>query len=477
METEDSEQEGPSVVLELPKPFPSRTTPRRTDSYCSYWEILQAYIPLSLTSFGGPSAHVSMFLDKFVTQDKWITEKVFTELFAISQSLPGPASTQLGYSIALLRAGILPGLLSFLCWSLPGMFVMIGFAYGINEIGNSLPIWLQYVSNGLTSAALGLVALAAFKLSTKLLVSPVLVIIGVTSASLAVNFPTVPWLYPVMIAGGGLATFFQSYIAHFRESRTRVENLTTVEEVVEVDAVTVQDADSDNLENNMNTSLKVGLIVLGLWLILLISSILFKTIAAVPLALRVFGNLYFAGSIIFGGGPVVIALLQSWFVDDNMWMTNREFLLGLALINSMPGPNFNLGAFCGALAMRSSPASMWAGGLIGWAGIFSPGLLLMTGLIPLWRKYRSLKYVDPVFVGINASAVGLIIAAVYILARKAIVIPSSVSVGDADQLTKYPLYTSVAAIAYALAGFTSLPAPFAILIGGLVGLFHWISIS
>jgi putative chromate ion transporter len=460
---------GPSVVLELPKHIPSSRAPRQ-----SYLEIIQAYIPLSLTSFGGPSAHVSMFLDKFVTKEKWITEKVFTELFAISQSLPGPASTQLGYSIALLRGGILPGLLAFLCWSLPGMVIMIGFAYGINEIGNSLPVWLQYVSNGLTSAALGLVALAAYKLSTKLLVSPLLVIIGVSSASLAVNFPTVPWLYPVMIAGGGLTTFLQRYIEKFKESRARV-NHAPVEEIVEVDAATVKDADTDHVENNMAMSLKVGLVVLGVWLILLITSIILKTIAAIPLDLRVFGNLYFAGSIIFGGGPVVIALLQSWFVDDNMWMTNREFLLGLALINSMPGPNFNLGAFCGALAMRSSPASMWAGGIIGWAGIFIPGLMLMTGLIPLWRKYRSLKYVDPVLVGINASAVGLIIAAVYILARKAIVVPSNISVGSADQLTKSPLYTSVAAISYALAGFTLVPAPLAILIGGLVGLFHWIS--
>ena len=88
-----------------------------------------------------------------------------------------------------------------------------------------------------------------------------------------------------------------------------------------------------------------------------------------------------------------------------MWLTNREFLLGLALINAMPGPNFNLGAFCGALAMRANTSSMWAGGIIGWAGIFAPGLLLMTGLIPLWKKYRKLTYVDAVFVGINAAAI------------------------------------------------------------------------
>ena len=302
MKVEDSLEEENSVqldhaitVMELSR---SQPEPPSTPQTTTFIEIIKAYIPLSLTSFGGPSAHVSMYLEKFVIQDKWISEKMFTELFAISQSLPGPASTQLGYSIALLRGGVLAGLLSFICWSLPGMIIMIGFAYGINQIGNSLPLWLQYVSNGLTSAALGLVALAAYKLSTKLLTNPLLVVIGVISASLAVNFTSITWLYPAIIVGGGMITFTQSYIEKKRAARIERESRTNVEENVDVNVSSPDVA--PEVDTNIYSSFKVGLIVLFTWLVLLALSIVFKTISTIPLALKVFGNLYFAGSIIFG---------------------------------------------------------------------------------------------------------------------------------------------------------------------------------
>ena len=143
--------------------------------------------------------------------------------------------------------------------------------------------------------------------------------------------------------------------------------------------------------------------------------------------------------------------------------------MGLALINSLPGPNFNIGVFCGCLAFRAHPETMWIGGLVGLVSIFSPGLLLMTGLIPLWEKYRKLGILQVFFRGVNASAVGLVFAAIYILGNKAIVPPGS-SVGTIDSIFNYPLYTSIAAISYSLTGFTSLSAPFSIILGGIIGL-------
>ena len=162
-------------------------------------------------------------------------------------------------------------------------------------------------------------------------------------------------------------------------------------------------------------------------------------------------------------------MLQSYAVEEKNWMSNREFLIGLALINSLPGPNFNIGVFCGSLALRSQPSIMWLGGLIGLLSIFSPGLLLMTGLIPLWLQYRKLKILQIFFRGVNASAVGLVFAAIYILGNKAIVPPGSL-VGTVDSIFNYPLYISVASISYSLTGFTSVSAPFSIIVGGIIGL-------
>jgi chromate transport protein ChrA len=168
---------------------------------------------------------------------------------------------------------------------------------------------------------------------------------------------------------------------------------------------------------------------------------------------------------------VVIPILQS-FAVDSLWLSNREFLIGLALINSMPGPNFNLAAFCGALAIRSSSV-MFLGGLLGSVGIFLPGILLMAAFIPLWKKYRELEIIQSIFRGVNAAAVGLVYAAVYTLSIKSIV-PTTANSGDiTDQLTNHPLYTAVAVITFSAVGYLQVPAPVAVLGGALVGLLDW----
>jgi chromate transport protein ChrA len=221
-------------------------------------------------------------------------------------------------------------------------------------------------------------------------------------------------------------------------------------------------------------SWKVGLCIIFLWLALMVASVVLRNIPSFNTPLNIFATTHYVGSIIFGGGPVVVPLLQSFVVDGSAWMTNREFLLGLALINSLPGPNFNIGVFCGCLALRATPGYMWLGGLLGLLGIFAPGLLLMSGLIPLWNTYRKLEPLQKFFTGVNAAAVGLVFAAVYILGRKSIVSPTGGVGAPALMITDFPLYTSVAAISYALAGFTPVPAPFAVLAGGIIGLLDWL---
>jgi chromate transport protein ChrA len=339
------------------------------------------------------------------------------------------------------------------------MLFMIGFAYGINSLGPDLPLFVIAILNGLTSSAVGLVALAAYKLGTKILADPLSVCIGTFCAVMAVNFKFA-WLFPVLMIAGGTATMIEHYIHKkgFQNGPMSSENDTEVEIANDEQEELLN---PDGVSFWRNTKLGVGVLVL--WAMLLVLSI-FLRVFPVPTPARLWGTMYFVGSIIFGGGPVVIPLLQSFVVEES-WMTDREFLLGLALINAMPGPNFNIAAFCGALALRASTSLMFFGGLIANFGIFLPGLLLMTALIPLWRAHRKNQMVQAVFKGVNAGAVGLVFTAIYLLSKKSIV-------GVSTSLIDYPFYTSLAAITYSVVGFMGMPAPLAIITGGLLGYLH-----
>lgn len=434
-------------------------------------EIVKAYSAMVYTSFGGPQAHIALFLHSFVETKKWLPESIFVELFAIAQSLPGPASTQLAYAIGVVKGGPIGGIVAFLIWSVPCAIIMALLGIAVSSL-QSLPTWLIFVENGLVSAAVGLVALAAFKLGSKLLVEPITILVGTTSAALALNIRNFPWLFPLMMIGGGVATLLQDGIHRYfaiRKSHSEMY-LTADFEEVESDA-NVGDVEQpvqpphDDFQVGFSYSSRWGYVLFGLWASLLAISILIRALVQVR-AMNIFGTMYFVGSIIFGGGPVVIPLLQGYLIDS-MWMTNQEFLIGLALINVMPGPNFNIAAYCGAVAMKGNFAFL--GAALGYLGIFLPGLLLMSALLPLWREHRNNAGVQSVFKGINAAAVGLVFAAVYILSEKAII----ASNGLTRSLFDYPLYVSVASFSMVLTGFINVPAPASILAGGITGLIHF----
>ncbi|KAJ3083698.1 hypothetical protein HK102_000947 [Quaeritorhiza haematococci] len=537
----------PAPATEAP---PSKSTSRSLSS--RLLEITLKYAPLSVTTFGGPQAHIALLHNLFVDKLEWVSAGMFAELFAISSALPGPASTKVAYSIALIRAGVVPAIYSFFLWSFPGAIVMTLFALGVAALGGSnLPTWLMYIENGLTSSAVGLVALAAYKLGTKIITDNMGMGVALISASLTITVTGQAWLFPTLMVFGGVVAYVADVIVGPRLRRRRsgakgaddsglvIDGKDNKEEqgAKDLDAVVVEEAptlasrgsdiqmrhrastilldqeDSDNSAalRNQGTHVEIGdigstsppisrkndaapanvrpdnepsdpeiyfsytnrtgVLLLLLWVLLLVVAILLRTLTD-SRPLNILGTFYFTGSIIFGGGPVVVPLLDSYVVTPG-WMTNSEFLIGLAIINSLPGPNFNFAAYCGALALRGSPFAM-IGALLAWAGIFFPGLLLKTAVLPHWKQYRSLPLTQTIFRGVNAAAVGLVFAAVYLLWEKAISGkgsgPGSASVG------RYPLYVVITSFTFVVVGFMKVPAPVAIGVGGLVGIFEWLAV-
>ncbi|KAK5671546.1 hypothetical protein BDV3_001277 [Batrachochytrium dendrobatidis] len=491
LHSEDADQLSDSIgITPITPPNANSASPaieniQVTSPSLSYrlWEIISAYVPLTYTSFGGPQVHIAMFIHEFVEHRKWLPSHVFAELFAIAQALPGPASTQLGYSIGLARAGVLGGLLSFVIWSLPCMLIMMGFGIGVSQLGSSLPVWVLYLQNGLTAAAVGLVALAAYKLGIKLLVDPICSALGAFSAIMAINLYKEVWLFPVLMIVGGIVSWSEAMYLEYLDRKER-QRITTYH--AESDAlgsgcntinqnisVTTMPAENDDFTVQFSYTPKTGLIILGVWLLFLIVAIGLRALTTVR-PLSVLGTLYFVGSIIFGGGPVVIPLLQNYVVT-NSWLSDSEFLIGLAIINALPGPNFNIASYVGALALRGSIGSSISGAILANIGIFLPGLLLMTGIMPLWNRYRSFKSIQSIFKGVNAAAVGLVVAAVYLLGQKAYAPPASNGLGIVDSLVGHPVYLGIAVFSYTASGFLKLPTPLAIVVGGLVGMIDWLT--
>eukprot|EP00842_Homolaphlyctis_polyrhiza_P000480 jgi/Hompol1/1432/HPOL_003767-RA len=478
------------------------------------YETTAAFSPLALSSFGGPVAHIAMFINEFVEKRKWLPAHVFAEVYAVAQSLPGPASTQTGFSIAFIHGGLVPAILFFFIWTLPWASTMLGFGIGISHLGAALPVWFKFTQNGLSAAAVGLVALASFKLSSKLLIDPICCFLAGSSASLAIIYYQYTWLFPVLMIFGGLVTFLESLLVKYRAGKAKQSSHSDAakDQNSEHGAVPASESASASASASVSTpepepepasepepssapKIKAdveagkkesvtfstpfmygahwGIVALAIWILLLVASIVLRNLAGVPRIVNVMGTMYFVGSIIFGGAPVVIPLLQN-FVTTNGWLTDSEFLIGVALVNAIPGPNFDISAYIGALALRASIGESIVGGFAAYICIFLPGLLLMSSLLPFWSRYRSLDWVQSVFKGVNAAATGLVFAATYLLAQKAYTPPLSTHLGAVDTVANYPIYVAIAIASYTAAGFMSLPTPLAVILGGVFGALDWI---
>ncbi|KAI9030242.1 chromate transporter-domain-containing protein [Hyaloraphidium curvatum] len=478
-------------------------------------EITFEFLPLGYVTFGGPSAHVALMHDLFVKKKHWIGDAQYGELFGIAQALPGPASTQLAFALAFIRDGILPACWAWLLWTVPGYIVMTVLAWAIASVAET-PRWLIYLENGLVSSAIGLVALAALRLGQGLCKTDIGKILSLASASCTILWSSNNvWLTPVLIVAGGLihwvwqrllvpfgySTFLPAYravklavLSPFRGAEVREKEKTKYDAKAKEEvplreikkwgakspaAGSKAGPDKSTTESYIHAmfSIRTGFILLAIWIVLLVVMIIVRGLQNVDRAVTVMSTFWVTGSIIFGGGPVVIPLLESFVVGPG-WATQTEFLVGLAVQNALPGPSdFNFGAFCGALAMRATTASLVAGSLLATVGMFWPALLLMASLIPMWNMFRDNNEVKVILEGLNTSSVGLVYAATYSLMNGAIT-PLN---GDGSQrnlpLFAFPIYTILAAATFVSQLLTkwSLPSPLMVLIGGLVGVFQWLA--
>ncbi|OJJ51930.1 hypothetical protein ASPSYDRAFT_96054 [Aspergillus sydowii CBS 593.65] len=469
-------------------------------------EVVRHTWYLGFTSFGGPPVHFQIFYARFVEKEKWVDEQTYQELFAICQGLPGPGSTKMLFCLALLHAGFIPALIAFFLWCLPGAIGMYALSVGVQQIDETLPAPVYALLSGLNASTVGIIALAAVQLAEKAIrdkISRILVIFG-ACAGLCYS---ALWYFPILMVAGGVATalwdgwVYQQILRAKSAWRNRNrqpepeadgpgsadwERMSAMSsgQAAGAEMLRMRKPDPGTLPQNSTDTqaseereapasqdhvirISVGAVILVFFFASFIAILVSRSqLSAPPLALDLFANMYLAGTVIFGGGPVVIPLLRSYVVDPG-WVSSRDFLIGLAIIQAFPGPNFNFAVFLGALALRTTSYPTVFGAFLGGLGIFFPGIALAVAIQSFWRVLRKQKYVIDFLRGVNASAVGLVFTAVYRLWEIGYLAPRE---RDGQSLAKEPWWVVIAAVTYAESAWFKVPPAVAILLGAVLGL-------
>ena len=341
------------------------------------FEVLRVSLRLGLTSFGGPIAHLGYFRDEYVVRRKWLDEKTYADLVALCQFLPGPASSQVGIAIGQLRAGTLGALAAWTGFTLPSAIALVLFAYGVDALGGTLGGgWLH----GLKVVAVAVVAQAVLGMMRALAPDRERATLAVVAAVLVLEVPSA-WGQVGAIVLGGVAG-----ILLFRG-----------------------EAPADHAALPVTIGRRTGAVLLALFVVLLIGLPLIA--AAVPSqSVRLFDAFYRAGALVFGGGHVVLPLLQASVVPPG-WVSNDAFLAGYGAAQAVPGPLFTFAAYLGAV-MGPQPNG-WLGAALCLVAVFLPSFLLVIGTLPFWDALRRRPLAQATLRGVNAAVVGLLIAALY----------------------------------------------------------------
>ncbi|KAJ0306885.1 hypothetical protein Brms1b_010259 [Colletotrichum noveboracense] len=375
---------------------------------------------------------------------------------------------------------------------------MYALSIGVSSIGTSLPRAVYALLSGLNAATVGIIALAAVELSHKAVTDRLTRTLVFLAAAAGLMYNAL-WYFPVLMAAAGVAAVVHDYrwvhrparriigvlraLGGRRRERSRDDgaqghdlagpspatriSAPTRDEPVLSGANTAPEPRIIPKEFRLDFSWKSGTaLILTFFATFLTAMIIRGMVANLPILYRLFSNLYLAGTIIFGGGPVVIPLLREYVVAED-WVSPRDFLIGLAIAQSFPGPNFNFAVFLGGLTAANAGCSPLAGAVVAFVGIFTPGIVLVHGTMGVWGVLRSRPWVKAAVRGVNAAAVGLIYTAVYRIWQVGFLdegFQAGRSLGDD------PWWIVVAATAYVGGRYYGVAAPFAILLGAAMGL-------
>lgn len=339
-------------------------------------EVFSAFLKLGLTSFGGPIAHLGYFRHEFVERRRWIDDAGYAQLVALCQFLPGPASSQLGFALGLIRAGWLGGVAAFVAFTLPSALLLVAFSQLLHEL--QTPMGLAVI-HGMKLLAVAVVAQGLVGMARTLTPdAPRRLIAAAVAASIVISGTALTqWL--VVAAGALLGLVFCRNVA-----------LAT------------------GVVPSLSHGRRGGALLLIIFALFLVAAFV-PSIATSPLA-AVTAAFYRAGALVFGGGHVVLPLLEQAVVAPG-WVSQDDFLAGYGAAQAVPGPMFSLAAFLGARVDTGTGPVI--GAAVSTIAIFLPGLLLVAGTLPFWRELGKSTAALSAIAGLNAAVVGLLAAALY----------------------------------------------------------------
>ncbi len=341
-------------------------------------EVLLSFLKLGVSSFGGPIAHIGYFHSEFVLRRRWLDEQAYADLVALCQFLPGPASSQVGFSIGLLRAGYLGGLAAWTAFTLPSAILLIVFAFGAGALTGPTGAALLH---GLKLVAVAIVAQAVYGMARTLCPDRERASIAVVAALIVLlSGSTVAQIAAIALGAMlGLLLYRASAPAAIGGTLT------------------------------FPVSTRTGFLALTVFLLLLGTLPIVRALTQSS-GTALFEAFYRSGALVFGGGHVVLPLLREAFVTPN-WVTDDAFLAGYGAAQAVPGPLFTFAAYLGAI-VNIKPHGV-AGAMLGLVAIFLPGILALLGTLPFWESLRRRTGARAAMAGINAAVVGLLAAALY----------------------------------------------------------------
>lgn len=343
----------------------------------SFLEVLGVFSRLGVTSFGGPVAHLGYFRSELVERRKWVDDQSYADIVALCQFLPGPASSQVGITLGLGRAGLRGALAAWIGFTMPSAIALMVFAYGLgNMAGVADSAWL----NGLKIVAVAVVANAVWGMAVKLAPDKPRATLAILAAIGVLAWQSPFMQIGVLIAGGVIAWRF-------------------------FPAAKVLPHKPMSVSISRHLSIACWVLLVGLLLGLPLARPLVQSET-----LAIFDSFFRTGTLIFGGGHVMLPLLQAEVVPPG-WVSNENFIAGYGAAQAIPGPLSTFAAYLGTI-MNAGPGG-WIGGMIALIAIYIPSFLLVIGVLPFWESLRSRAWVQSALIGINAAVVGILLAALY----------------------------------------------------------------